>query len=277
MCRLAWANDGRVHPRSQSSVAVSADGEQWFLLNASPDIRQQIWATPALQPRGDQRMSPIAGVMITNGDVDHVTGLLGLRERHALTIFGTRNTLDRIAENRIFGVLADDVVRRAPVAFDEPFEALPGLEVTIFSVPGKVPLWLEGETVDLAVEDGSTVGVDVTAGGARLVYIPGCAAVTDKVKARVAGADALLFDGTLHTDDEMIAEGVGSKTGRRMGHLPISGDGSSVAALAGVEVGRRIFIHLNNTNPVLIEGSAERLATEAAGWEVAYDGMEIAL
>jgi pyrroloquinoline quinone biosynthesis protein B len=194
-----------------------------------------------------------------------------------LTLFGTSSTLDRIAENRIFGVLADDVVKRSPIGFDAPFEALPGLEVEIFSVPGKVPLWLEAAAVDLAIEDGSTVGVTVRAGGARLVYIPGCAAVTEQVRSRIAGADALFFDGTLYTDDEMIAEGVGSKTGRRMGHLPISGDGSSVAALAGVDVGRRIFIHLNNTNPVLIEGSAERRATEAAGWDVAFDGMEIAL
>jgi pyrroloquinoline quinone biosynthesis protein B len=216
-------------------------------------------------------------VLVTNGDVDHVTGLLGLRERQPLIMLATQNTLDRLGENRIFGVLADDMVRRVSVTLGERVEALPGLHVEIFAVPGKVPLWLETGSVEIGVEDGSTIGVTVSVGGTRAVYIPGCAAVSESVRAQIDGADALLFDGTLFTDEEMIAAGVGTKTGRRMGHMPISGAGSSIDALADIATGRRIFIHLNNTNPVLIEGSAERRATEARGWEIAFDGMELLL
>jgi pyrroloquinoline quinone biosynthesis protein B len=282
VCRLAWEGTGAVRPRTQSSIAVSADGDRWLLLNASPDLRQQIASQPKLHPRVGSRHSPIAAVLVTNGDVDHVTGLLTLRERQPFVLAGTGQTLATIADNQIFAVLADDVVERREVHFDEVFEPLPGLSVEIFPVPGKVPLWLERAELekgglDIGAVGENTVGVTVTAGGARLVYIPGCARVTDDVKARIAGADALLFDGTLFTDDEMIREGLGEKTGRRMGHMPISGEDGTMAALASTSVGRRIFIHINNTNPVLIEASPERQAATDGGWEVSFDGMELDL
>lgn len=277
VCRLAWKDDGTVRHRTQSSVAVSADGERWLLLNASPDIRQQIRDVPALHPREGLRHSPIAAVLVTNGDVDHVTGLITLRERQPFDLYGTDETLGVIAGNPIFSVMAADVVARRRVSFGSAFEPLPGLEVKIFPVPGKVPLWLEGGTVDIGVEGGNTVGVTIRAGGARLVYIPGCAHITDAVKARIEGADALFFDGTLYTDDEMIRENLGSKTGRRMGHVSMAGQTGSAAGLSDVSVGRRIYIHINNTNPVLIEGSPERRAMEEAGWEIAQDGLEVTL
>ncbi|MBT9291880.1 pyrroloquinoline quinone biosynthesis protein PqqB [Prosthecodimorpha staleyi] len=277
VCRMAWKGDGSVRPRTQSSVAVSADGERWLLLNASPDIRQQIWSAPALHPQTGSRHSPIAAVLVTNGDVDHVTGLLGLRERQAFDLYGTDETLRTIADNQIFAVMAADCVTRRRVAFGEPFRPLPGLDIEIFPVPGKVPLWREDQSLRIGEEGENTVGVTISAGGARLVYIPGCAHVTDAVRARIDGADALFFDGTLYTDDEMIREGLGAKTGRRMGHISMSGPDGSAAALAGLTVGRRCFIHINNTNPVLIEGSPERRAMEEAGWEITHDGLEVVL
>jgi pyrroloquinoline quinone biosynthesis protein B len=275
VCRLAWDGDPRVKPRTQSSLAVSADGETWLLLNASIDLRQQILATPALQPKGEGRHSPIAAVLITNADVDHAAGLLALRERQPLMILGARATLDAIGANHIFDVVGHDIVPRRAVALGERFEPLPGLTLELFPAPGKVPLWLEeGEVKTDAIGEG-TVGVAVEAGGRRLVYAPGCARVTDEVHARISRAHALFFDGTLYADDEMIASGLGEKTGRRMGHIPISGRGGTLESLARHDRLRRIFIHINNSNPILIEGSPEHEHVRAAGWEVAYDGMEI--
>ena len=146
-------------------------------------------------------------------------------------------------------------------------------------MPGKVPLYLETETVDVGEEGEMTVGVRLTAHGRTAYYIPGCARVTDALRERVRGADALLFDGTVFVDDEMQRAGVGVKTGRRMGHMPITGAGGgepgSLNAFDGLGIGRRTYIHINNTNPILIEGSPERRAVETAGWQVAEDGMEI--
>jgi pyrroloquinoline quinone biosynthesis protein B len=173
-------------------------------------------------------------------------------------------------------VLAPDVVRRIPVSLDKSFALPGGLTAELFAVPGKAPLYLEGSAPEIGGESGGTVGVVVAAGDRRLVFVPGAASVTPALKERLAHADVVLFDATLFTDDEMIATGTGSKTGRRMGHVPIDGADGSLAALSDLP-GRRIYIHINNTNPILVAGSPERRRVEAAGWEVAADGMEIAL
>jgi len=276
VCGLAWAGDPRVKLRTQSSLAVSADGESWLLLNASIDLRQQILATPTLQPKRQGRHSPIAAVLLTNADVDHAAGLLALRERQPITILGTRSTLDTIGANRIFDVAAHDIVPRRSVELGERFEPLPGLSVELFPVPGKVPLWLEQGDVKTDELGEQTVGLAVEAGGRRLVYAPGCARATDDLHERIANAHALFFDGTLFADDEMILNGLGEKTGRRMGHMPISGPGGTLEALARHKSVRRILTHINNSNPILIEGSPEEAKVKAAGWEIAYDGMEVA-
>ena len=286
ICSLARAEPERVRPRTQSSIAVSPDGERWLLVNASPDIRQQFNETPAMHPRADAsadssggglRHSPIEAVLLTNGDVDHVAGLLTLREGQPFTLYATPGILDSVNANRVFDVMAAGIVVREAIRLEHRFEPLPGLSVTLFSVPGKVPLWLEEGVVELGAESETTVGAMIEAGGKRLAYIPGCARVTDALKARIAGVDALLFDGTVLHDDDMIRAGVGTKTGWRMGHVPMRGEGGSVAALADVAIGRRVFVHINNTNPVLVEGSAERADVEAAGWVVAHDGLSLAL
>jgi pyrroloquinoline quinone biosynthesis protein B len=277
VCSLAWAGDHRVSPRTQSSVAVSVDPHVWVVLNASPDLRQQILSNTALQPRHGSRDSPISSVVVTNGDVDHVTGLLSLRERQAFSLFGTAETLATLAENSIFGVLDASVVPRRRIAFDEPVDMGNGLTITAFTVPGKVPLYLEGPSLTIGAETGSTIGLEISGGGRRFFYIPGCAEVTDRLLERVAGAELLFFDGTTFTDDEMPALGLSDKTARRMGHTPISGPDGSLARFAKAGIGRRIFIHINNTNPILIDGSPEHDAVRAAGWEVSYDGMDITL
>jgi pyrroloquinoline quinone biosynthesis protein B len=276
VCTLAWAGDPRVVPRTQSSLAISADTDKWLVVNASPDIRQQISANPPLQPRR-LRDTPIGAVLLTNGDVDHIAGLLSLREGQPFDLYATPEILRVLAENRVFDVVASQIVRRIEIGFDTPFEPVPGLEARLFAVPGKVPLWLEDGTPEIGGESEATVGVAFSAGGRRLAYIPGCAHISDDVQRRVTGVDALLFDGTVLDDDDLIRAGVGTKTGWRMGHVAMRGEAGSLRRLAGLGIGQRIYVHLNNTNPVLIEGSAERHEIEAAGWTVAQDGLSLTL
>lgn len=274
VCRLAWAGDPRVKPRTQASIAVSADGERWLLINASPDLRAQISATPVLHPKADRRDSPIAAVILTGAEIDQTTGLLTLRERQPFRLLATAATHGFVAGNPMFSALQPDLVPRLTIVPGECFAPLPGIEAELFSVPGKVPLYLEGDrSRDVADVN---VGVELRAGTARLVYVPGAAAVPAPIQDRLARADIVLFDGTLYRDDEMILTGTGEKTGRRMGHMPIDGPDGTLVTLAGLS-GRRLFIHINNTNPILIEGSPEHAHVTAAGWEVAEDGMKIAL
>lgn len=277
ICSLAWEGDPRVKPRTQSSIAVSPDGERWLLVNASPDIRQQIQANRQMFPREGLRHSPIHAVLLTNGDVDHVAGLLTLREMQTFTLYATPGILGSVNDNRVFDVLNAEAVARRPIGLNERFEPVPGLTVTLFSVPGKVPLWLEDESMQIGAETETTVGAMIEAGGKRLAYIPGCARVTDDLKARISGVDALLFDGTVLEDDDMIRAGVGTKTGWRMGHIQMNGETGSIATLADSDIGRRVFVHINNTNPVLVEGSAERESVESRGWTVGHDGLSLSL
>jgi pyrroloquinoline quinone biosynthesis protein B len=276
VCRLAWAGDRRVRARTQSSLAVSSDGNRWTLINASPDLRAQIQDNPRLHPRGKGRGSPVEAVVLTGAEIDQTAGLLSLRERSPFSLIATAATLAAVAGNPMFAVLAPEVVLRRAVAPGERFSLGGRLAAELFIVPGKLPLYLEGDNPEVASESAANVGVEITDGSKRLAYLPGAASITPAVRERLARADAVLFDGTLYTDDEMIRTGTGTKTGRRMGHMPIDGRDGSLAALAGL-ASRRIFVHINNTNPVLVEGSAERARVEAAGWEVAEDGQEIVL
>lgn len=279
-----WRGDPSAVTATQSSLAVSADGENWALLNASPDIRAQIMARPQLQPRSPEiyglRDTPISSVLLTNGDVDHIAGILTLREKQAFTLFMTAEIASILDANPIFEALDRQLVERRVVTLETAFEIAPGVMASLFSVPGKTPLYLEGEIVETAVEGEQTVGVALSERGAerpRAFYIPGCARMTPALADRLRGADLVLFDGTLWTDDEMIAAGVGAKTGRRMGHMPVSGPEGSLAAFETLGVRRKIFVHLNNTNPLWRADSPERAVASAAGWEVAFDGMTVSL
>ena len=281
-CRGLREGTIRATPRTQESVAVSADGRAWFLLNASPDIRQQIESFPALHPR-KPRDSPIQGILLSNGDLDHCLGLLSLREFHPLVIYAT----DRVRR----GFTEGNVLYRTLERFPEQvtWRALKlgreeeltgeggrssGLGVETLAVPGKLPIHLEG-LGPADPEDNVGFRIREPATGRVLVYLPAAGRVTPVVQESLAGADCVFFDGTFWSSDELPRLKLGDKCAEDMAHLPVSGEGGSLAALAGLRAPRRIFIHLNNTNPLLRDDSPERAAVTAAGWEIAYDGMEI--
>ncbi|WP_321334496.1 pyrroloquinoline quinone biosynthesis protein PqqB [Breoghania sp.] len=283
-------------PRTQSSMAASADGKHWAVFNASPDIRAQIAANEILQPdpQGPTRNTPISAVVLTNADVDHIAGLLSLREREPFTLYATARVLETLEANSIFRVLDPAIVirRELPLSGHTELEGPNGplgLTIETFSVPGKIALFLEvadrddfgsesGDTIGIALHaDGSVNGNAPASGRKTLLYVPGCARVSADLRRRIDGAGCLLFDGTVWQDDEMRRTGVGEKTGARMGHMSISGENGSLAVLRDVDVGRRIYVHINTTNPILEPGSAAEAAVKEAGWEIGFDGMEIEL
>jgi len=284
-CRRARIGDAMVRARSQTSLAVSANARDWFVLNASPDLRLQIEATGVLHPREGLRSSPITGVVATGGDVDAIAGLLHLRERHHFSVYAPSRVLAVLAANPIFNVLSPDCVRRIDLPLGRRIELAgasdpSGLALAVFNVPAKIPLYLENPAEDPVLgEEGDAVGLEIIelATGRSFFFIPGCAAMTEGLCQRLIGSELVFFDGTLWRDDEMIRLGVGTKTGRRMGHMSMSGDDGTIAAFRDLDVRRRIFIHINNSNPVLLDDSPERQLAERAGWEIAYDGMEIKL
>ena len=288
-CEVCRAARGE-HPElrsTQTSVAISTDGDHWFLVNASPDLRQQLIATVQLHPRpGRLRHSPIAGVILTNGEVDAVTGLLSMREGSPFTIYAHAKVLEILKANSIFDVLNEKNVKRQVIELDRAFEpALPdgsasGLEILPFGVPGKIAWYLRDKTPPGGREgDGDTIGLRVRdkATGKYFYFIAACGEVTDELKARVRGAPLVFFDGTVWRDDELIAAGLGTKTGQSMGHVAMSGNKGAIESLAGLDIDRKIFLHINNSNPALLAGSTERTMAERAGWQIAADGMEIVL
>lgn len=286
LCRRARSGDPKVRPRTQSSLAVSSGDGKWFLLNASPDLRQQIDATASLQPQHGRRHSPIAGAVLTNADIDHIAGLLNLRESQPLAVYATRRVHAVLRANSVYNVLNPEYVERRELALDARTDlagkdgAINGLLVEPFAVPGKVALYLEDASAkNLGSQPEDTVALRVTerASGKSFFYIPGCAELPAALADRLRGADLVFFDGTVWNDDEMIANQTGTKTGARMGHMHLAGTDGSIAAFAGLGVKRKVFVHINNTNPVLAEDSAERAMAEAAGWEVGFDGMEVVL
>lgn len=285
-CLRARAGDPAARPATQASIGVSVDGLRWVLVNAAPDLRQQIQANAVLWPHEGLRSSPIQAVVLTNADVDAVMGLLHLREGTAFAIHAHPNVLAALDANPIFGVLHPDIVARQAMLPETAFEPVDrdgcglGFRVRPFLAPGKVPLYAEaaaGEALDTAALSGDALGLEVEAGGRRVVYLANCARVTAELCSRIEGADVLFMDGTLWTDDEMIRMGVGRKTAARMGHVAMSGPEGAIAALEGVSAGRRLFIHVNNTNPALLADSPERRTLEAAGWAMCHDGMELQL
>ncbi len=270
--------------RTQCSLAVSANGSDWVLLNTAPDLRQQINETPELGARADGglRNSPIKAAVLTGGDVDFIAGLLNLRELQPFTVYGSSRVLATHKANSVFNVLDASVVarRELPLGATTAIETT-GLTIEAFAVPGKVALYLESGAADAnyGSREGDAIGLKVSApaSGTSFFYVPGCAALDPELASRIKGAPLVFFDGTLYTDDEMIGQGLMKKTGARMGHMNMSGPEGSIAAFEPLNVGRKIYVHINNSNPVLDEASPERRAAETAGWEVGYDGMEIRL
>jgi len=286
-CRRARSGDPAVRPRSQASLAVSADNKNFVLLNASPDLPAQLRAAPCLQPDPDgaARNCPVKAVVISGGDIDCIAGLLSLREGHEFAVYAERFVQTILDENQVFSVLNRQQVRFEALHHEE--ESLLrdaagrslGLWLKCFAVPGKVPLYQEaGRDAAALVNGQAVIGLRLRdAAGKTLFFIPGCAAVTDDLRAQLAGGDVLFFDGTLWQDDEMVLAGMSTKTGARMGHISLSGAAGSIAALAETKLQRKIFIHINNTNPILCDDSSQAAQTREAGWDIAFDGMELTI
>ncbi len=274
-CRVARADPSRAQPRSQSSVAVSADGARWFLLNASPDVHRQIAALTAQPPAGPRHV-PVEGIVTTDAELDHTLGIALLREGRRLQLWATCATLSTLEhDSRLLPVtraFADLRTTELPLGAALPLRyhdgADSGLSVEAFAVPAGPPRFARAD------ETGHTVGLILRgAGSGTLAYVPACGGLDDRLLARLGRSDLLLFDGTFWTDDELIALGIGDRTARQMDHLPLSGQGGSLERLASLGVKRRVYVHINNTNPILIEVSPERLAVERAGLIVGMDGM----
>lgn len=276
VCGIARSDPSRVRPRAETGLAVSADSVSFVLFDAAPALRQQILDTPALQPCGDEpRQSPIAAVFLSSGDVDHVAGLLCLREGHGFTLHATASVLANLAVP-MFDVLRADLVDRQALQLDHPVRVA-GLDITPFAVPGKVPLYRESGDTLVGDSSDAVIGFEVSDGTSRMAYVPGVAHLPEPLRDRLTAADLLFLDGTTYTDDELVRAGLSVKTAGRMGHLAMTGAGGSLEAFAQAGPARKVFIHLNNSNPVLIEDSAERAAVTSQGWLVAHDGMEITL
>lgn len=283
--RKARQNLAEAPPRTQSSIAISGDGERWVLLNASPDLRQQINDSPALHPKQKLRDSPIKAIVLTNADVDHVGGLLNLRESQPLNLYGTERVLSVLKANSIFNVLNPDFVSRSQLELDKNYTLREkdgtdlGIQIKPFAVPGKVALWMEDNSEDgnFGSVQEDTIALEIFSKNTSFFYIPACANMPTELANRIRKAELVFFDGTLWVDDEMIRENVGVKTGARMGHMSLDGPEGTINAFADLNVKRKIFIHINTTNPILIENTKERRTVEKHGWEVSYDGMEITI
>jgi len=267
-------------PRTQSSIAVSGDGVDWLLVNASPDIRQQILDFPPLQPGRARRDTGIRAVLLIDSQIDHATGLLMLRENdRPLDLYCSQMVYEDLATG--FPVLRM-LEHYCGVNWHEipidgtPFDVdgIDGLAFSAFALSSKAPPYSPhredphpGDNIGLQVQDRET--------GRSLFYAPGLARIEPHLEPAMQAADVLLVDGTCWTDDEMSRRGVGTRRALAMGHLPQSGPGGMIEALQPYARQRRVLIHINNTNPILVEDSPERAALSAAGIEVSYDGMEI--
>jgi pyrroloquinoline quinone biosynthesis protein B len=267
----------RAQPRTQSSLAIRGGEGPWFLVNASPDAREQL---EELAPgrAGGVRAPPIAGVLLTDAEIDHTAGLLLLRESQApVRVFGSQGV--EHALRRGYPVL--EILERycgAEWQTLEPEQATPlegsSLTVEPFEAGGDAPRYLDGSGVQL--EASGFVFRDSGSGGV-LTYAPGLARLDDGMLSRLATSNVVLLDGTFWRDDELARLGISTRSARDMGHLPLSGPGGTLEALARLERPRKVLVHINNTNPILLEDSPERTAVQGAGVEVAYDGLEIAL
>ncbi len=286
-CRAVRAGTPGYAPRTQSSLAVSANGADWLLLNASPDLREQIAAAPELAPGADDglRASPIKAVALTNGDVDHVAGLLNMREAQPFSLYAAGRVLDALGTNPIFTILQTQLVPRIELRMEEAVAIRGagldlGLAIRAFPVPGKIALYLENANApNFGTSAGDTLGLEIieAATGDSFFYIPGCASIDAPLANRLRGAKLVFFDGTLFHENEMIEQGLLGKTGSRMGHINVSGADGSIAAFEPLGVKRKIYVHINNSNPLLNEFSDEYAAAQAAGWEIGEDGMEVHL
>jgi len=279
-CRVARTDPQRAVPRSQSSAAVTADGERWFLLNASPDVRDQLGRLSFPAPEGARHV-PVEGVVLTDAELDHTLGIVLLREARRLQVTAT-DAVPRVIEDdsrllpvtRAFAeVSVTELIPDRAMQLCYRDGSPSGLWVTCFPVPAGPPRFAREErpnhTVGLLVRDDHT--------GGSCAFVPGCGGLDDSLLARLATADLVLFDGTFWTDDELIGLGIGERTAREMDHLPVSGPEGSLARLRTLSGRQRVYTHINNTNPMLVEDAPERRQVEQAGLQIGVDGMRFTL
>ena len=270
--------------RTQAQLALSADGISWFLAGASPELAFQIEATPELHPRS-LRDSPVAGVVLASADLDHILGLLSLRELQPLRVYAAPSILKiLLEENSMFGMLnrVEPQVAWTPMSAGSMFPLLnaaggdSGLGCEVVYLSGRYPKYVKN--TELARDETGAAlffGSESAGYGTRRVaYIPAIARLSDALLERINGVDLLLFDGTFWSDDELIRVQGGGETARQMGHIPVE---ESLVLLKNLKVGRRMFIHLNNTNPILNEAGPENRVVRQAGWEVAEDNWQVEL
>jgi pyrroloquinoline quinone biosynthesis protein B len=286
-CESSRAGTFNGKSRTQTQVAVSHDDRAWFLLNTSPDLRLQIETTPALHPRNAGRDSPVFGVLLTSGDIDQIAGLLSLRELQPFRIYCT-TSIQRILreDNSVFAMLnrAPNQVLWTEIGSDQSFPLLTvagndsGISCTVFPLGSRYPAYVSRERAAGLKPQEALLGAMLTSSsGGRFAYMPAVPAVDDSLLGRLEDADLLLFDGTFWSDDELIrVQGSGS-TARDMGHIPVSGAEGSLRKLAALRRPRKVFVHVNNTNPMLDESGPEYREVRAAGWEIAADGWSLEL
>ena len=284
-CRLVRSGKFPGKARSQAQVAVSEDGKSWFLLGASPDLRSQIEATPQLQPRAGTNGSPLCGVVLACADLDHVLGLLLLRELQPLNVYATGSVTRLLREqNSMFAMLnrAPDQVRWRAMRVEESFQLCSpsghqtGITCTSIPVSNRYPAYASSDPT--LNPDEAVVGLILASdSGKNVVYVPAVASITRCLREWLEKADLLLFDGTFYSDDELTrVRGFGDRA-REMGHIPVGGEDGSLRQLAGLRIRRKLYIHINNTNPMLNETSPEYRAVREAGWELAEDGWQATL
>jgi len=301
-CRAVRSGAFQGKPRTQTQVAITQDSRRWFLLGASPDLRAQIEATPELHPRApgrgeSPRQSPIAGAVLANADVDHVLGLLLLRELQPLRIHSTASIRRILREgNSMFGML-ERVANQASwtdFAPGEPFPLLgpdeedSGIRCRALSLGTHFPAYVSAERLSQLSQSKldqsqlnpqeSSLGLLIeSASGKRLAFMPAVPEINAALLHELDSADLLLFDGTFWSDDELIRTQGSGSTAQQMGHVPVSSPEGSLQKLAGLRLPRKIYLHINNTNPMLNEANPEHRQVRDAGWEIAEDGCQFDL
>jgi pyrroloquinoline quinone biosynthesis protein B len=281
-CSDLRRNSPHIQPRTQSQLAVTAGSDAWFLINASPDLREQLNHTPEVQPSPEKglRNTPVAGVVLTSADLDHVLGLLLMREFTPVRIYATDTVRSILQANSFFSML-DRLPGQSRWTVIEPevsFSLGDGLVCTPIALPNTFPSYVAEEQRTTLDETSATIGLLFeTSQGKRVAYLPALASLSPSLKKLLSTCSAVMVDGTFWSDNELQSIQPGTPLATSMGHMPISGANGSLAAFSDLAAVRRIYTHINNTNPILNEESPERRVVQDAGWEVAWDGLEITI
>jgi pyrroloquinoline quinone biosynthesis protein B len=281
-CSALRQNHPNIQARTQSQLAVTADDNTWLLINASPDLRQQLINNPEIHPDPTRglRNTPVAGIILTSADLDHVLGLLLMREFTPVRIYATRPVISILKKNSFFQML-DRLPGQSRWTEIEPnvsFQAGGGLTCTPIALSNSLPTYISEEDRSTLNPTGATIGLILEdSKGARAAYLPALPSVSASLKQLLSTCSTIFIDGTFWSDDELQRIQPGTPLARSMGHLPINGPDGSLETLKNLKDTRKIYTHINNTNPILQQQSSERRAVEDAGWEVAWDGLEISL